>query len=101
MSDGTVRVFASFAVKADQVDAFLEAARKTLVEPTQSEAGCIEYDIWQDAADPTRFAMVEAWESEEHLSTHLAQPSLQAAVAKLAPMAAEPPTVHRLRRPAR
>jgi quinol monooxygenase YgiN len=101
MSDATVRVHASFAVRADQVDAFLEEARRSLVEPTQREPGCLEYDLWQDAADPTRFAMVEAWESAEHLAAHLAQPSLQAAVAKLAPMAAEPPSVQRLRRPGR
>ncbi len=95
----TIRVVATFAVQADKVDAFLEAAQKTLVEPTQGEPGCIEYAIWQDSADPTRFAMLEEWESEEHLAAHLAQPSLQEAVGKLAPMAAEPPTVRRLRRP--
>lgn len=94
-----IRVVATFAVKEGQEEAFLAAARETLVKPTQDEPGCVEYDLWQDAGDPTRFAMLEEWESEEALAAHLAQPSLQAAAGKLAPLVAEPPTVHRLRRP--
>ena len=92
-----VHVVAHFAVKPDQVDAFVREARKALVEPTQGEPGCVQYELCQDLAEPTRFAMVEVWESAEALERHLAQPSLQAAVARLAPMAAEPPRVQRLR----
>jgi quinol monooxygenase YgiN len=55
------------------------------------------YDLCQDLADRTRFAMVEAWESEAALAKHLGQPSLQAGLAKLAPMAAGTPTLLRLR----
>ena len=94
----TVRVVARFAVKPEHLDAFVAQADATLVAPTQGEPGCIEYALWQDLEQPTRFVMVEEWESEAALATHLAQPSLQAAVGKLAPMAAEPPTVQRLRR---
>jgi len=94
-----IRVVATFAVQPDKIDAFLEAAQRALVEPTQGEPGCIEYAIWQDSADSTRFAMLEEWESEEHLAAHLAQPGLQEAVGKLAPLVAEAPTVRRLRRP--
>ena len=50
-----------------------------------------------DVTDPTRFAMIEAWESEAVLDAHLARESLRAAVARLAPMAAEQPKVARLR----
>jgi len=57
----------------------------------------VQYDLCQDVADPTRFAMIEAWESEAALSTHLAQESLRAAVARLAPMAVEQPKVMRFR----
>ena len=99
MASDSIRVVAHFAVKPEHVDAFIEAAERTLVAPTQGEPGCIEYDLWQDIAEPTRFAMVEEWESEAALATHLAQPSLQKAVGRLAPMAAEAPTVQRLRRP--
>ena len=56
----------------------------------------MQYDLCQDVADPTRFAMIEAWESETVLETHLARESLSAAVARLTPMAAEQPKVARL-----
>ena len=51
----------------------------------------------QDTEEPTGFAMLESWESEDALGVHLAQASLQAAVAALAPMASGAPTVHRFR----
>ncbi len=92
-----IRVIATFAVRPEYVDDFIEVARSTLVEPARREDGCVQYDLCQDVADPTRFAMIEAWESEAALSTHLARESLRAAVARLAPMAAEQPKVVRLR----
>jgi len=97
MAQSPIRVVAGFAVKADRVDEFIETARRTLVEPTRTEAGCIAYDLCQDVTDPTRFAMVEAWESDEALAAHLAQTALQDAVKALTPMTAGPPTIQRLR----
>ena len=97
MADGRIRVVAQFAVKPECVDDFIVAARRTMVEPTLKEPGCIEYDLCQDAADPTRFAMIETWEDEAALGAHLAQESLQAAMGTLTPMAAEPPSIQRVR----
>src|SRR2546426_278528 len=62
-----IRVIAQFAVRAERVEDFITAVRELLLEPTRSEPGCVQYDLWQDAAEPTRFAMVEVWESEEAL----------------------------------
>jgi quinol monooxygenase YgiN len=91
-----VGVVARFAVKRDCIDAFVAQARATLIEPTLGEPGCIRYELWQDVGEPGRFAMIEEWESEEALTTHLARESLQQAVAALLPMAAEPITMQRL-----
>ncbi len=96
MSAG-IRVIATFAVRPEHVDDFIAVARATLVEPARREDGCVQYDLCQDVADPTRFAMIEAWESEAALDAHLARESLRAAVARLAPMAAEQPKVARFR----
>jgi len=97
MSEGAVHVVAVFSVKPEQVDAFKAEAKRTLVEPTVKEAGCIRYELCQDLAEPNRFAMIECWESEQALQAHLAQPSLQQAVARLAPMASASPSVQRFR----
>jgi quinol monooxygenase YgiN len=91
-----VGVVARFAVKPGQVEEFVERARVTMIEPTLEEPGCIRYELWQDRGEPGRFAMIEEWESEEALATHLAQESLQQAVAALVPMAAEPIAMQRL-----
>ncbi len=96
MSAG-IRVIATFAVRPEYVDDFVAVARATLVEPARREDGCVQYDLCQDVTDPTRFAMIEAWESEAALDAHLARESLRAAVARLAPMAAEQPKVARFR----
>ena len=97
-ADAVVGVVARFAVREEHIEDFLELARKTMIEPTLGEPGCIRYELWQDLAEPGRFAMIEEWESEQALATHLAQESLQQAVAALQPMAAEPVTMQRLRR---
>ena len=41
------------------------AALATLVVPTQAEEGCILYALHQGVEDPTRFAFVERWESQD------------------------------------
>jgi quinol monooxygenase YgiN len=92
-----VRVVAHFAVKPEHVDAFIRAAHASIVLPSRRDAGCVSYDLCQDADDPARFAMLEEWESEDALKAHLGHPWLQDAVAKLRPMAAEQPRVHHLR----
>jgi len=93
----TIRVIANFAVRSEHVDEFVRVARETLVAPTRREPGCLQYDLWQDAADSTRFAMVETWESAAALDAHLARPTLRIAVDRLTPMAAEAPKVARFR----
>lgn len=101
MASDPVGVVAHFAIVEDKVDEFVALAQSEMVEPTLREPGCIRYELWQDRSDPTRFALVEEWESEEALAKHLAQPSLQAAVRRLQPMAAAPIEMsrYRLRRP--
>jgi len=97
MSDTRARIIAHFAVKPEHSADFIETIRETLVAPTLKEPGCIQYDLWQDASNPTRFAMVEVWESDEALEKHLALPSLQEAVGRLMSMAAERPKIQRFR----
>lgn len=97
MADDTVHVVAQFSVRPDRIDDFVREATRTLVEPTVREPGCIRYELCQDVAEPTRFAMIETWESEAALRTHLSQPALGEAVTALQPLAQGAPTVSRFR----
>jgi len=92
-----VHVVAQFTVHAEMVDDFIAAASRLLVVPTQSETGCIRYELCQDFAEPTRFVLLESWASAEDLDRHLAQDSLGAVLDELRPYVATPPATRRLK----
>jgi len=60
---------ATLIAKPGQQDA-LEQHLRALVEPTRAEAGCGQYDLHQDLANPLAFYMIEKWSSDEALQAH-------------------------------
>jgi quinol monooxygenase YgiN len=46
------------------------------VAPTRAEAGCIDYELHVDAADPCVFVFYENWTDRAALDAHLAMPHL-------------------------
>ncbi|WP_247258148.1 putative quinol monooxygenase [Pseudomonas moorei] len=67
---------ATLIAKPGQQDA-LEQHLRALVEPTRAEAGCVQYDLHQDQANPLAFYMIEHWSSEEALQAHDASAHIQ------------------------
>ena len=55
----------------------LAAMLHAQVAPTRAEAGCINYDLHVDAADPCVFVFYENWTDRAALDAHLAMPHLQ------------------------
>jgi quinol monooxygenase YgiN len=58
-----------------------EALRKeclSLVTPTRSEPGCIDYDLHQATDDKSVFMFYENWQSMEDLEKHRETPHLKA-----------------------
>jgi quinol monooxygenase YgiN len=47
-----------------------------LVAPSRAEAGCLNYDLHQSAADPTEFMFYENWTSRAALDAHTTMPYL-------------------------
>jgi autoinducer 2-degrading protein len=76
-------------VKPECVEAFkaatLENARQSLREP-----GIARFDVVQQADDPTRFVLVEAYRSIEATTAHKATQHYQVWRDTVAPMMAEP-----------
>ena len=76
-------------VKPDLIDVFKEVtmvnARESLKEP-----GIASFDLVQQADDPTRFVLVEAYRDAEAPTRHKATAHYQAWAAKVADMLAEP-----------
>jgi len=60
---------ATLTAKPGQQDA-LEQALRALVEPSRAEAGCGQYDLHRDLADPRVFYVIEQWASDAVLEAH-------------------------------
>lgn len=48
----------------------LEALLKEMVVESKPEAGCVLYDLYQVAATPEEFFLIEIWETAETLDAH-------------------------------
>jgi quinol monooxygenase YgiN len=48
----------------------------TTSESTRQEPGCLDYRFGTDVNDPDRIMILEKWEDEEAMSTHMATPAL-------------------------
>jgi len=64
-----------------------------LVAPTHAEDGCILYALHQGVADPTRFAFIERWDSQEHLDAHFGTEHMATALARVDELLSEPPDI--------
>ena len=66
----TIRVVAHAQALPGQESA-LQAVLETFLAPTRAEAGCLAYDFFIDADDPTKFTFIEEWVSREALGLHV------------------------------
>ncbi|HEY9172395.1 MAG TPA: putative quinol monooxygenase [Verrucomicrobiae bacterium] len=64
-----------------------------LIPTTRQEPGCINYDLHQATDQPGHFLFHENWTSKQHLDDHLARPHLQAFLARVPELVAEPPQI--------
>ncbi len=91
----TVGVVARFTVQPDKADEFARVVNEGIVAPSQSEPGCIRYELWRDNEDAASFAMVEEWESDDALNAHLAGTRTREGGPSLGDYLAAPPELRR------
>jgi autoinducer 2-degrading protein len=60
-------------VKPDGIDSFIDATVSNHLESVR-ETGNLRFDLIQDASDPCRFMIYEAYESEEAATYHKTTP---------------------------
>jgi quinol monooxygenase YgiN len=65
----------------------------SLISPSRKDAGCINYDLHQAVDNPALFMFHENWASKGHLDQHLQKPDVQAVLARVGEMVAEPPHI--------
>jgi quinol monooxygenase YgiN len=76
-------------VKTDRIDAF-KAATVTNASASLREPGVARFDVVQQADDPARFVLVEAYRSAEAVAAHKHTPHYQTWRDAVAEMMAEP-----------
>lgn len=94
MSNTNLRVVARLCAYPDKVEE-LKTLLLGLLNPTQQEAGCVQYDLLQNLDEPTDFTFVEEWESETALEAHLASAHIQAALQQVQGLVASGPKIDR------
>lgn len=86
----TVNMIVRFRAKAGQEEP-LKSVLASLLAPTRREAGCIQYDLWQDTSDPAVLCIVERWENQDTHQAHVAGAGLHATLASAGPLFDGPP----------
>jgi quinol monooxygenase YgiN len=61
-----------------------------LIAPAREEAGCLYYDLYQQADEPNTFYIVDGWESAEAVAAHTEHPNVPRIVEQLLPLLAFP-----------
>ncbi len=56
----------------------VETELRKLVEPTRSEAGCLQYDLHTDNETPGHFLFYENWESRDLWQAHMSSAHIAA-----------------------
>jgi len=87
--DTQVTVVAQVVAKEGK-ESELKEMLLSLIEPSRSDEGCINYDLHQSTNDTTMFMFHENWASEELLEKHLATPHLQEFIKQSEDLLAKP-----------
>jgi quinol monooxygenase YgiN len=80
--DNHVRVVARAIAKSDHVSQ-VKVIVKALMEHSQQESGCLQYDVLQNRDEPTDFTTIEEWSDQGFLDAHFQTPHFQTAIAQL------------------
>jgi quinol monooxygenase YgiN len=92
MTAKTLTVTAQIKAKPGKVDQVRQELL-ALVAPSRHDPGCVNYDLHQARDNPALFLFHENWLSQAHLDAHLQKPDLQATLARVGQLVAEPPQI--------
>jgi quinol monooxygenase YgiN len=91
MSDSYLAVLIYVHVLPEAIDAFRTASLANAAASLR-EPGCVRFDVAQEAADPTRFVLIEVYRGPEGAAAHKQTAHYLAWRDTVAPMMAEPRT---------
>lgn len=97
MQDDIVYVVAKVQARAGKEEALWKLI-EPLLEPTRKEQGCRSYIALRDRSNPAVLTLLEQWDTEADLNTHLALPHMQKVFAQLPDLVNAPPEITRYRK---
>ncbi len=92
MNSNKVTVIAELRAKPGQ-EAEVRRRLLSLVEPSRSHSGCINYDLHQSVEDSASFMFHENWCSKAELEQHLDQSEVKTVLGSITPLLAGPPRI--------
>lgn len=84
--EGAYIVVAEFEVKAEAIDAFLEAAIADASASVANEPGCRQFDVTRSNEEPNRVLLYEVYDSEAAFDAHRAMPRLKTFRERIEPL---------------
>ena len=88
-TDYKMMIVAKLSLKPDKVKDFIAAA-KEIIEKSNTESGCIFYQLYQDPYDNTKFVFVEEYKNQAAVDAHFAAEYFNAFGPKIKDMVASP-----------
>ena len=67
-------IVASFKVKPDCIDAFIDASKADAESSVANEPGCHQFDVNVDPKNPTHFMFYEVYEDQDAIDAHRESP---------------------------
>lgn len=64
-----IRIVATIIAKNQDIE-FVKAAAKAIVEPSNRDEGCIQYELHQDNNNLNTFVFFEIWKNQASLDKH-------------------------------
>jgi quinol monooxygenase YgiN len=84
-----VHAIALLNARSDKTEE-LNSLLTSLLEPTRQESGCIRFELTQNRATPTEFAIVSQWHNEQAVQDHIGTGYAQRAMSRLPELLADP-----------
>ena len=85
----TLHVVARIVARPDTIDE-VKQILTSMIAPSQAEADCITYELYQNDEDPTDFTFVEEWTDAAALDRHGAKPHIADCQPRLREITAQP-----------
>ena len=97
MQDEIIYVIAKMQARAGKEETLWKLI-EPFVEPTRKEKGCRGFMALRDRSNSAVLTLVEEWDTDADLNTHLAQPHLQELFAQFPDLLGAPPEIVRYQR---